>query len=214
MYEIRQEQEREFRETENVIREAFWNVYKPGCDEHYLAHVMRKSPNFVKELDLVAAEDGKVAGNVMVMLSNVEGDDGESRKVLTLGPIAVLPELQGRGIGSALVSEVKRLSRKIGYNAIVLCGNPDYYSRFGFEPAERYGIRNSEDMYADALMVCGLCGGELEKLAGVYHEDPVYMVDSVDVAEFDRNFPPRTPLSGTTSQKAFQELASRCRPAR
>jgi predicted N-acetyltransferase YhbS len=212
MLEIRQERAGEHRETENVVREAFWNVYQPGCEEHYLAHIMRGCPEFVPELDLVAVKDGRIVGNVMNMRSIIDGDDGERHEVLTLGPIAVLPECQRTGVGKSLIAEVRRLAKGLGYRAIVLCGDPDYYMKFGFEPAEKYRIRNSANMFLDALMVCGLQDGDLSDLSGKYFEGSIYQLDHAAVQEFDRTFPPKAQISDTPSQKRFIEIASRVRP--
>lgn len=93
---LRTEQPADYRETENVTREAFWNLYSPGCCEHYLLHVMRDSPAFVPELDLVAERDGRIVGNVVSLRAVLHGDDGTDCEVLSLGPISVLPECQRR----------------------------------------------------------------------------------------------------------------------
>ncbi|UWO24006.1 GNAT family N-acetyltransferase [Marvinbryantia formatexigens] len=212
MLEIRTEKISEQRETENVVREAFWNVYTPGCVEPYLAHQMRGCAGFLPELDLVAAEDGKIIGQVMNVKSCISGDDGECFEVVTLGPIAVLPQYQKRGIGAGLIAEVKKLAGRMGCRAIILCGNPEYYAKQGFEPAERYGIRNAENMFADALQVYGLYEGALEGIAGKYFENEIYNVDADAAKKFDGSFLPKELLDNTPSQKAFLEIAGRCRP--
>lgn len=161
MIKLRQENERDYRETEHVIREAFWNHFSPACSEHYLVHVMRDCPVFVPELDLVAVDGEKIVGNVMCLKSHIAGDDGKRYEVLSLGPIGVLPEYQGKGIGGMLIACTKEIARKMGFLGILLCGDPDYYTRQGFVAAENLGIRNAENMYADALHVCELQNGAL-----------------------------------------------------
>lgn len=212
MFEIRQEQVSEQRETENVVREAFWNVYSPGCSEHYLLHRIRRCPEFVPQLNLVAVKDGAVVGHVVNIKSHIAGDDGKKYEVISLGPIAVLPQYQRAGVGTALISEAKRAARELGYRAVLLYGNPAFYLKQGFEAAEKYGIRNSENMYAVALHVCGLYDGALDGIAGKYYENDIYHVDEADVAAFDRAFPPKEAAVGTPSQRYFLEIAAKCRP--
>lgn len=209
---IRQENESDWRETEDVVREAFWNVYMPGASEHFLVHRMRHCPALVPELNLVAVADGRIVGHVMNLKACIEGDDGLSHEVLSLGPIAVLPQYQGRGIGARLIAEVKAIAKNLGYRAILLCGNPAYYLKLGFEPAEKYGIRNAENMWMTALHVCSLDDGALASIAGRYFEDPVYQVNEKDVEAFDRQFPVKELKTGTPSQRLFLEIASQCRP--
>lgn len=211
MFEIREESVSEYGETENVVREAFWNVYSPGCAEHYLLHRIRKSPAFIPQLNLVAVENGNIIGQVINVKSHIQGDNGSRYEVLTLGPIAVLPPYQGKGIGAKLITETKKIAGKMGFRSILLCGNPDYYTKQGFEAAEKYGIRNSENMFADALHVYGLYEGALNNLSGIYYENNIYQVNPDAVNEFDKSFPPKIPLSGTPSQQSFLEIAARCR---
>ena len=168
---LRTEQPADYRETENVTREAFWNLYSPGCCEHYLLHVMRDSPAFVPELDLVAERDGRIVGNVVSLRAVLHGDDGTDCEVLSLGPISVLPECQRQGIGGRLISRTRELARELGFRALLLCGDPDYYLYQGFVPAEMLGIRTADNMYAMALHVCELYDGALSGIRGRYVED-------------------------------------------
>ena len=110
--ELRLETPADYAETEKVVREAFWNVYAPGCTEHYLVHVMRSSENFVRELAFVAVADSKIVGCVMFVKGTIAGDDGVVREVLTLGPIAVLPAYQKKGVGRRL-NLISNFRRKI-----------------------------------------------------------------------------------------------------
>lgn len=130
--ELRLETPADYAETEKVVREAFWNVYAPGCTEHYLVHVMRSSENFVRELAFVAVADSKIVSCVMFVKGTIAGDDGVVREVLTLGPIAVLPAYQKKGVGRRLIDHARKEAIRQGYAAIVLCGDPLYYSRVGF----------------------------------------------------------------------------------
>ena len=150
MIEIREEKISEQRETENVVREAFWNVYSPGCSDHYLVHQIRQCPAYIPQLNLVAVKNETIVGHVINIKSYISGDDGRNYEVISLGPISVLPQYQRTGVGSKLISEVKKIAKQSGYRAILLYGNPAFYLKQGFEPAEKYGIRNSENMFAAA----------------------------------------------------------------
>ena len=212
-YIIRQETPADFAEVENVVREAFWNVYSPGCNDHYLVHLMRDSAAFIPELALVAELDGKIIGYVVNLRSYIDRDDGKRYEVLSLGPIAVLPEYQRTGIGAAMIARVKAIARDMGFRAVLLCGNPAFYTKQGFVAAEQYGIRNSENMYADALHVCGLYDNALDGISGRYFEDEIYNVDEDAAREFDKLFPHKEAVEGTPSQLYFLEMVKRCRPA-
>ncbi len=102
--ELRQEESKDYYETENVTREAFWNYYSPACSEHYLIHIMRDDDSFIPELDVVAVVDNKIVGNVVYLKSVISGDNGKEYDVLSLGPISVLPEYQKQGIGRLIYS--------------------------------------------------------------------------------------------------------------
>ena len=202
----------DYRQTEWITREAFWNQYAPGCVEHYLLHIMRGSPAFVHELDLAAFLGEELVGSVVFVRGTIQGDDGRDHPVLTLGPISVLPRHQGRGVGGALITHAKVLAREQGFGAILLCGDPDYYSRHGFVPAESLGIRQADGMYAAALQACELYDGALAGASGRYCEDSVYQVDEGEAEAFDRTFPPKEKVSGTRGQKRLLELAAMVRP--
>lgn len=210
---LRTEQPADYRETENVTREAFWNHFSPGCNEHYLLHVMRDNPAFVPELDLVAEYDGRIVGNVVCMKAAIHGDDGVKYEVLSLGPISVLPEYQRKGIGGRLIGRTRELAREMGFRAVLLCGDPDYYLYQGFVPAELLGIRTADDMYAMALHVCELYEGALSGVRGRYVEDSAYEVDEAAAEVFDRDFPAKEKVRGTASQARFDEIVVVRRPA-
>lgn len=206
--DLRLEQHGDYHETENVTREAFWNHYSPGCSEHYLIHLMRACPAFLPELDFVAIHDGRIVGNIMYLKTVIEGDDGREYEVLSLGPVSVLPQCQGQGVGGRLIDHTKDLARAMGYRAVFLYGDPDYYARLGFVPAGQIGIRTADDMYAAALQVCELREKALSDIKGRYLEDPVYEVDEAAAAEFDRSFPFKEKVSGTPNQERFEMIVA------
>lgn len=205
---IRIEQSTDYRKTEAVTREAFWNQYGPGCSEHYLIHRMRDCAAFLPELDLVAEADGKIVGSAMCVKGLVKRADGTTVVVLSLGPLSVLPEYQQKGIGSKLIQRTKEIACALGYRAILLCGDPDYYTKQGFVPAEQYDIRTAENMYAAALHVCELYDGALKYVQGCYFEDAIYQIDEAAAEEFDKQFPKKEKVIGTPSQEKFQRVAA------
>ena len=210
---LRREKPADYSETESITREAFWNQYAPGCCEHYLIHIMRGCPAFIPELDVVAVYQGEIIGNVVCLKAVIHGDDGDEYEVLSLGPISVLPEYQGQGVGSKLIAHTRKLAREMGFRAILLCGDPDYYSRQGFDAAEKYGIRTADHMYAAALLVCGLYENALSCVRGQYIEDSIYEIDEAAAAEFDELFPEKEKISGTPSQVKFGKIVAMRRNA-
>lgn len=211
--EIREEHAAERRETEHVVREAFWNVYSPACSERWLVRRLRRCAAFVPQLNLVAVASGRVLGHALCVRAHVDCDDGVWREALSLGPLSVLPGWQRRGIGGRLIEATRRRAAALGHRAILLFGDPAHYLRQGFEPAERHGIRTEDGCFAEALHVCPLQPRALEGLAGRYRELPDYAIDAEAVARFDAAFPPKTPRADTPSQRRFLEVASRRRPA-
>ncbi len=205
---LRPETPADYLEVENLTREAFWNVSAPGCVEHYLLHRLRCSSDFLPELDIVAERDGRIVGNVVCVSSHIDGDDGKRHKVLTLGPISVLPSCQRSGIGRRMIGHIFDAAGRMGYRAILLCGDPLLYVRYGFEPAGKYGIRTSEGKIFPALQVYVLNNADITEYSGLYFESPDYDIDMTKVEEFDLGFPAKEKLADTPSQLRFKELLS------
>jgi predicted N-acetyltransferase YhbS len=174
-----------------LTREAFWDVYKPGCDEHLVVHKLRETTAFVGELDLVACEGKRIVGNIMYSRARVLGSGGEIREVLCLGPISVLPEHQGRGIGGRLIEESLARAREIGFAGVFLMGNPAYYSRFGFKKAEEFGVLYSDGKSYDHFMGLELAPNRLKGLSGNFFEDGCFHVGAEELEDFERLFPKR-----------------------
>ena len=210
--ELRPEGPADFRAVEELTRNAFWNHHAPGCDEHYLAHILRESSDFVPELDYVAVHDGKVVGSIMYTRAKIVLDRGGEREVLCFGPLAVDPAFQGRGVGGALIERTKTLARELGYKAILIFGDPEYYSRFGFVPAERYGVGTSWGVYIISLQALELQPGALEDCEGYFEESGDYQIDPEASAAFDKGFPPKEKVSGLPSQERFQWIIQQTKP--
>lgn len=188
---LRREEPGDYDEVEHLTRDAFWDVYKPGCDEHLVAHRLRTSPRFVPQLDLVALDGERIVGNIMYSRASIMDDSGGNTEVLVFGPLSVLPDYQGRGIGSLLVRHSLDLAREMGFRAVCIFGHPAYYSRFGFVPAGRFHILPPDGEPIDAFQAIELAPGALEGITGWFAEDPVFSVDPEDLEAFDRHFPPR-----------------------
>ena len=198
--------------VETLTREAFYNQYRPGCDEHYLAHILRIADAFIPELDFVAELDGRIAGNIMYAKSVIVLDAGGKLPVLTFGPLSVLPELQRQGVGRALVGHTLGLARQMGFPAVFIYGDPAIYSRMSFQPAENFHIGTKDNLYHNALQAYELQPGALKDAPGRFVEDSVYHVDEAAAAAFDQSFPPKQKLSGTPSQQRFLKVIAMHKP--
>lgn len=209
---LRKEQPKDYRMVEELTREAFWNHHVPGCDEHYLLHIMRDADSFIKELDVVAEVGGKIVGNIVYTKATIIDDNNKAHEVLSFGPLSVLPGFQRMGIGSALIESTKITSRELGYKAILIYGDPEYYCRFGFVAAEAFKIGTADNMYAPPLQALELIPGALSKIEGRFFEDAVYNVDETAAKEFDKGFNQREQRDDLPSQIRFRHLVSMRRP--
>jgi predicted N-acetyltransferase YhbS len=186
---IRLEEENDYDTVENLTREAFWNVYRPGCDEHLLIHNMRNSDKFIRELDCVAVyNEAELAGNIVYAKAKVLGANQEY-DVITFGPVSVLPKYQGKGIGKKLIRHTVKISGEMGFNAIIIYGNPKYYEKFGFTNSQKYKITDMEGNYNDALMALELYPNALENVTGKFFEGDIYKIDKNELEMFEKKFP-------------------------
>ena len=191
---IRLEKKEEQREVENLIRESFWNVYRPGCYEHYVMHTLRDDPAFVKQLNFVMEKDGKLIGQNMFMRTIIKADNGSEIPVLTMGPICITPELKRQGYGKKLLDYSLEKAKELGFGAVLFEGNIDFYGKSGFDYGRNFGIRY-HDLPEDADDSFFLCKelrvGYLDGVLGVYQTPQGYYVSEEDVNEFDKEFPPK-----------------------
>lgn len=194
---IRLEREEDYRENENLIRESFWNVYCPGCKEHYLMHVLRNDDSCVNELNFVMEKAGKIIGQNVFAKTVIEADDGRVIDVLTMGPICITPELKRQGYGKMLLDYTVEKAKEMGFGAVLFEGNIDFYGKSGFDYSSKFGIRY-HDLPEDADSSFFLCKelkpGYLDDVTGVYQTPEVYYVKDDEVEEFDKAFPPKQKL--------------------
>lgn len=209
---LRPEMPADYRAVETLTREAFWNHHGPGCDEHYLVHTLRTAPAFLPSLCTIAVAEGRLVGSIVYARATVELDRGGTLPVLTFGPLSVLPEVQRCGVGSALVRHTLALARESGHTAVFLYGDPAYYSRLGFQPAEHFGIGTADNRYHDALQACLLQPNALSGANGRFLEGEAYEMDPEAAAAFDAGFPPKAREYDTPTQRHFQALLGQHKP--
>lgn len=194
---IRSETTKDHRAVEELIRESFWNVYCPGCREHYLIHVLRDAPAFVKELNFVMEIDGRIIGQNVFVKTIIEADDGRVIPVLTMGPICITPNLKRHGYGKILLDYSLEEAEKKGFGAVLFEGNIAFYGKSGFDYSRNFGIRYN-DLSSDADTSFFLCKelipGYLDGITGAYRTPEIYYVDDSAVGEYDKSFPPKKKL--------------------
>ncbi len=208
---IRLETTRDYRTIENITREAFWNVYKPGCDEHYFAHMMRSHEDFIPELSFVLEKDGEIIGSIMYTKSWLESEDGERKTILSFGPICVLPEYQRQGGGKLLMKHSFARAVELGYEAVVIFGNPANYVGSGFVSCKRKNVSLGEDIFPTALLVRELIPDALGGKKWRYIESSAAecCADIAAVAAFDAEFPPKE-KAWRPSQEEFYIYSHSC----
>lgn len=191
---FRLETPNDYREVENMVRESFWNVYRPGCLEHFVLHELRSNPDFVKELDYVMEKDGKIIGQNIFMRAQINADDGRNIPVLAMGPICITSELKRQGYGKMLLDYTLEKAKEMGFGAMCFEGNIDFYSKSGFTYASKFGIRYHdlpEGADASFFLCKELISGYLDGITGEYTPPQGYFVDEADAEEFDKQFPPK-----------------------
>ena len=189
---IRLEKKEEYREVENLVREAFWNVYRPGCLEHFVLNRLRNNPDFVAELDYVMELNGNLIGQIVFMKAVLKADDGRGIPIVTMGPICITPELKRKGYGKVLLDYSLDKAARMGFGAVCIEGNIDFYGKSGFTYAGEFGIRYHglpEDEDASFFLCKELTPGYLDGITGEYETPTGYFVDEAEADEFDKGFP-------------------------
>lgn len=195
---IRLEKKEEYREVENLVRESFWNVYRPGCLEHFVLNQLRNNPDFIAELDYVMELNGKLIGQTIFMKAVIKADDGSDIPIVTMGPICITPEFKRKGYGKVLLDYSLDQAAKMGFGAVCFEGNIDFYGKSGFTYAGEFGIRyhglpEGED--ASFFLCKELIPGYLDGITGEYETPAGYFVDEAKADEFDKGFPYKEKLT-------------------
>jgi len=204
---IRNEEVSDYRTVEEIVREAFWNLYVPGCNEHFVLYNLRRSSDFIPELDFIAEKESHIVGQIVYSRGIIECVQGAEKEVISFGPVSVLPAFQKRGIGTALINHTISLAREMGFHAICIYGDPRYYSRFGFRCAEKYEIKTTDDKFAVVLQVLELQRGGLKNMSGKFIESAAFEVNENEFTKYDAGFPLKEKAE-TDSQREFRILAS------
>jgi putative acetyltransferase len=204
---IRNEKGNDYRIVEEMVREAFWNLYVPGCNEHFILHNLRNRNDFIPELDFVAEIEGQIVGQIVYSRGIIKYIQGAEKEVISFGPVSVLPAFKKQGIGTALITHTINLAQEMGFPAICIYGDPRYYSRFGFRCAEKYEIKTADDKFAVALQVLELQRGVLNNKPGKFIESAAFEIDENEFAKYEAAFPFKEKTE-TESQREFRLLAS------
>lgn len=192
---IRLENKEDYRKTENLVRESFWNVYRPGCAEHYILHTLRKDHDFVSELDYVMECDGVLIGQNIFVKTVIKADDGRDIPIMTMGPICITPTLKRNGYGKMLLDYTLEKAKEFGCKAVCLEGNIDFYGKSGFDYANKFGIRYhglSEDDDASFFLLKELEDGYLSGITGEYATPKGYFAacdNPEDFEKYESSFP-------------------------
>ncbi|MBR5796022.1 MAG: N-acetyltransferase [Erysipelotrichaceae bacterium] len=189
--DIRLEQRTDYKEVELLIREAFWNIYRPGCYEHFIVHNLRYDSSFINKLDYVIEEDGRIIAHI-VYSSNKLITDENTETVVTLGPICVHPDYQKQGYGRKLMEHTLNLAQEMGIPYVFVVGIENFYTKFGFEDASKYGIQYN-DLTEDTpfFMVKVFDEEKINSINGIYKDNELFKVDKEELEKFDQKFPPK-----------------------
>ena len=196
-YTIRLERADEHRAVETLVREAFWNVYRPGCLEHYVLHRLRGEAAFVPELDFVMEQAGRLIGQNVFVRTALHADDGREIPIMTMGPICIAPSLQGKGYGKLLLDHSLEKAAALGCGALCFEGNIAFYGKSGFTYAREFGLRyhGLPPGVDDSFFLCKeLRPGYLDGVTGEYATPQAYLVDEKAADAFDSTFPPKEKL--------------------
>ena len=191
-YIIRLERKEEYRETERLVRESFWNVYRPGCLEHYVLNQLRNDPAVVPELDFVMEKDGQLIGQNIFVRANIKADSGRDIPILTMGPICIAPEFKRQGYGKILLDYSLGKAAELGFGAVCFEGNINFYGKSGFTFAREFGIRYHglpEDADSSFFLCKELTPEYLNGITGEYATPQGYFVNESEAEEFDKSFP-------------------------
>ncbi len=186
---IRKTDKKEYLETEYITREAFWNLYKPGCDEHLALNQLRNSKSYIQELDMIALCEGDIVGHIITTKARVIDHKKKEYEVLCVGPVSVLPWFQNKGVGSKLLTASITEAKIMGFKGMILFGNPEYYHRFGFRNAKEYEITTKENQNFDPFMALELQENGLTDIKGRFFENEAFFTKEVDLIEFENKFP-------------------------
>jgi predicted N-acetyltransferase YhbS len=182
---IRNEKKEDYRIVEEITRKAFYNLYVPGCTEHYLVHIMRGHKDFIPELDFVIELDDKIIGNIMYTKAELLDQNGERKEILTFGPVCIEPKYQRKGYGRMLIEYSFEKAVSLGYDVIVIFGNPANYTGRGFKSCKKFNVCTDNGKYPAAMLVKELIPGVLDGRKRIYHDSPIMSVSEEEARQYD-----------------------------
>ena len=182
---IRNERKEDYETVEKMTRAAFYNLYVPGCVEHYLVHIMRKHEDFISELDFVLELDGRIIGNIMYTKAGLVDEAGKRKEVLTFGPVCIAPGYQRMGYGKLLLEHSFQKAVELGYEAIVIFGSPANYISRGFQSCKKYNVCIENGKYPAAMMVKELIPHVLSGHKWIYQDSPVMAINEEEAQRYD-----------------------------
>lgn len=192
---LRAETPHDYPAVEHLTREAFFNVYRPGCVEHYMLHLLRQSPAYLPRLHTLALDGDAIVGSIVLSRSWVAKRESRA-DVLMLGPLTVRPDWQRKGVGSLLMGYALAQARHLGEAAVLLMGAPGYYGRFGFRPAADFGLTLPDSSAPDVFMALPLYPDALKGVQGAWQIAPAFdEPDPKALADYDARFPYREKLT-------------------
>ncbi|MGL5415346.1 MAG: GNAT family N-acetyltransferase [Clostridium sp.] len=204
---VRNEMVSDYERVEWITREAFWNLYCPGCNEHLIVHNLRKHKDFIKELAFVIEADGAVIGSIHYSKSKVISSNGDEYETITFGPVSILPSLQGKGFGKILIQHSIDAARNLGYKGIIIGGYPSYYKKYDFIGSKKYEISLSDGNFYTGIMALPLYENALNDINGVIHFSESMEPSEDMLKEFDIKFPYKE-KEVCESQLQFQKAVS------
>lgn len=187
MLNIRKETPADYPAVEDMTRRAFYNLYVPGCAEHYLVHIMRSHQDFIPQLDFVLELDGRIVGSILYTKAHLVDEAGTEKEVLTFGPVCVMPEHQRKGYGKLLMEHSFTEAAALGYDVIVIFGSPANYVGRGFQSCKKHNVCVEGGKYPAAMLVKELKPGALDGRRWFYHDSPVMSVDEEAARRYDES---------------------------
>jgi predicted N-acetyltransferase YhbS len=205
---LRHENPEDYYKVEAIAREAFWNLYFPGCDEHYVIHKIRTHKDYIPELSFIVEVDGEIAGSIYYTKSKIINKDDSVRETISFGPVCIHPKYHRMGLGRQMITHTIDLAKEMGYKGIITLGYPYHYEPYGFCGGKKYHIAMEDGQFYIGLLALPLCDGGLDGLDGYARISSVFEVGKEEVEAYDQQFPAKE-KAVTESQKEFLESVSK-----
>lgn len=207
--EIRLEEKKDYRKVEEMVREAFWNLYVPGANEHFILYSLRNSKAAIPELNFIAVKDGEIVGQIFYTKAEIRDKDGKNHEILHFGPLSVAPKYHNLGIGKALIEHSKKAAVEMGYKNIAIYGYPGYYTRVGFQSGAKFGISRADGAFPKALLVMELYPDSLKGISGTLHEILSELpFEGEEFLTYESSFPPKE-KKYEPSQDVFADMVNK-----